>query len=75
MKKLTISVSEEVYSGLYDRIGSGKISKFLDNLARPHVVDEDIINGYKAMAEDHQRDAEAEIWTENLSSEIKNETW
>lgn len=75
MKKLTISVSEDVYAGLYDRIGPGKISRFLDNLARPHVVDQDISDGYIAMAQDEQREKEADIWTENLSKETPNETW
>ena len=66
MKKLTINVSEEVYNGLYAKIGAGKISRFLDNLARPHVVDEDIIKGYKEMALDIEREQYANKWIEPL---------
>ena len=37
-KKLTISIDEEVYEGLHDVIGPRKISKFVEELVRPHVV-------------------------------------
>lgn len=63
MKKLTISISEEVYEGLYAKIGAGRISRFLDNLARPHVVDQDIEENYKAMSRDESREAQANEWT------------
>ena len=71
MKKLTISISEEVYEGLYAKIGSGKISRFLDALARPHVVDEDIDAGYRAMSLDADREDQANDWTSGLV----NEAW
>ncbi|MET0155808.1 MAG: hypothetical protein ABW189_06890 [Rickettsiales bacterium] len=34
MKKLTITVEDEVYKGLYAHIGRGNISGFLNNAAR-----------------------------------------
>lgn len=34
----TITVPEEVYRGLHAKIGGGRISGFIDALARPHVV-------------------------------------
>ena len=66
VKKLTITVSEDVYEGLYAKIGAGRISRFIDNLARPHVVDENLSEDYKQMARDKNREAEAEAWTQNL---------
>ncbi len=39
MKKLTITVSDEVYEGLHRRIGARRISSFIDRLARPYVDD------------------------------------
>ena len=36
-KKLTISISDEVYEGLHLKIGRRRISQFLEKLARPHV--------------------------------------
>ena len=38
-KKLTIPVSDEIYEGLHRRVGRRKISRFIDDLARKHVID------------------------------------
>ena len=37
-KKLTITVDEEVYRGLYRVIGRQRISHFIEELVRPYVV-------------------------------------
>jgi hypothetical protein len=37
-KKLTITVDAEVYDGVYSAIGRRRISRFLNDLAQPHVV-------------------------------------
>ena len=66
VKKLTITVSEDVYEGLYSKVGAGRISRFIDNLARPHVVDTDLSEGYRQMAQDETREADAQSWTEHL---------
>ena len=57
MKKLTISVSEEVYAGLHSKIGQGGIGRFLDSLARPPVVDLELDEAYWQMALDHERES------------------
>ena len=72
-KKLTISVSEEVYSGLHRVIGRGKISQFIENLARPHVVSSDLESSYREMAADEVREAEAEEWSEALAGDVADE--
>jgi hypothetical protein len=66
MKKITITLDDDVYQGLHATIGRGNISRFLSNIARPHVVQGDIAAGYAAMAADAQREAEAQEWTEAL---------
>ncbi len=38
-KKLTITVSDEVYKGLYKRVGRRKISRFINELARERLAD------------------------------------
>ena len=38
-KKLTITIDEDVYAGLYRAVGRRKISKFIESLVRPHVDD------------------------------------
>ena len=37
-KKLTIQVSDEFYDGLQRRIGKRGIGRFLEEIARPHVI-------------------------------------
>lgn len=54
-------------------MGRRKISRFLENLARPHVVDADLEDAYRAMASDEEREAEADEWTEGLIGDIADE--
>lgn len=72
-KKLTITVEDEVYEGLHRVIGARRISRFLNDLARPHVMPRDIVEGYRAMAADEAREREAEEWVENLTGDIADE--
>lgn len=73
MKKLTITVDDEIYDGLYKRIGPRKISRFLQDLARPHVVDEYLEAAYATMATDEVREAEATEWVRNLAGDVGEE--
>jgi len=66
LKKLTITVDAEVYDGLHSVVGRRRISRFLNDLARPHVVGQSLATGYAAMAADEAREAEAEAWAEGL---------
>ncbi len=67
-KKLTITVSDEVYEGLHRRIGRRKISRFIDELAREHVLEKpevfkgSLAEGYRAMAADEEAEKEARAW-------------
>jgi hypothetical protein len=72
-KKLAITVDAEVYDGLHSVIGRRRISRFLKELARPHVVGQDLSPGYAAMASDEARDADANAWSEGLLSDIGQE--
>ena len=74
MRKLTITVSDEVYTGLHSRIGRRRISRFMDTLARPHVVNTELDAGYRQMARDRKREAEALEWAEGLVSDLGDET-
>ena len=69
-KKLTITIDEEVYAGLYQVVGRGKISRFIESVVRPYVIYGDIQSGYHAMANDSQREAEAIEWIEGTTEEI-----
>jgi hypothetical protein len=72
-KKLTITVDAEVYNGLHTVIGRRRISRFLNDLARPHVVGQDLSAGYAAMAADEAHEAEAAAWTEALLADVADE--
>ncbi len=63
-KKLTITIDEEVYEGLKEVIGPRKISRFVEDLVRPHVIKPKLDMEYKKMAEDELREIEAHDWAE-----------
>jgi predicted CopG family antitoxin len=65
-KKLTITIDERVYDGLYAVVGKGAISQFIENLVRPHVIKDELDAAYKRMAEDEPRETEALVWAEAL---------
>jgi hypothetical protein len=64
MKKLTITIEDNVYQGLYATIGKGNISRFINDIVRVHVIPEDIAAGYHAMAADTHREHDAGIWAD-----------
>jgi hypothetical protein len=72
-KKLTITVDAEVYDGLHRVVGRRRISRFLNDLARPLVVGQDLAAGYAAMAADEDREAAAEAWSEGLIADVASE--
>jgi len=72
-KKLTITMEEDVYDGLYRVVGPRRISQFIEDLVRPHVIPEDLSAAYAEMAADEEREAEAEEWVESLIQDVADE--
>jgi hypothetical protein len=72
-KKLTITVDEDVYEGLHRTIGPRKISKFVENLVRPHVIRPDLNSAYADMARDKKREEEALDWAEATFKDVAHE--
>ncbi len=72
-RKLTITLDEEVYQGLHRVVGRRHISQFIEGLVRPHVVAADLDAGYRAMAEDEERETEALAWSEDTIGDVPNE--
>lgn len=69
-RKLTITIAEEVYQGLHEQVGRGRISGFIEELVRPHLLTAaDLEEGYRAMAADAEREADAREWSEGLIGE------
>ncbi len=73
MKKLTITVDERVYEGLHNVIGRRRISRFIESLVRPHVVEQDLDAAYERMAQEESREAEALEWSEATVGDIADE--
>jgi len=74
-KKLTITVDEKVYEGLYRVIGPRKISSFIEDLVRPHVLYPDLEAAYAQMAEEEEREAAALEWAEATIKDGTDEAW
>jgi predicted CopG family antitoxin len=62
MKKLTVTVSDEVYEGLHRRIGARRISSFIDRLARLYVDDAAAEALYRQAEQDPDRRETIEDW-------------
>ena len=76
MRKLTISVSEEFYQGLLKTAGPRKIGVFIENALSDRVATQHNLEiGYKAMAQDEQREQEAKQWLQISGETLNNETW
>jgi len=72
-RKLTITVEDDVYEGLHNIIGPRRISRFLNDLARPHVIERELSEAYRAMAADEQREREAAEWVDNLTGDVADD--
>jgi len=67
---MTITLDEAVYEGLYRTVGKRRMSQFIEDLLRPHVVDASLDEGYRAMAADHVRESEAVQWCNGLAGDM-----
>ena len=72
-KKLTVTLDQEVYEGLREVIGPRKISRFIEDLVRPHVTKKDMYAAYKEMAADEVRESEALEWAEATFGDVNYE--
>lgn len=69
-RKMTITLDEVVYEGLYRTVGRRRISQFIEDLVRPHVVDTSLEEGYRAMAADKAREDQAIEWCNALAKDL-----
>jgi len=73
-KRMTITLDEAVYDGLYRTIGKRRMSQFIEDLLRPHVLDTCLDDGYRAMAADAARESDANDWCNALAKDMQSET-
>lgn len=74
-KKLTITIDEQVYEGLYRVVGARRISGFIEDLVRPHVLHPDLEAAYQEMARDEERERAALDWAEATVGDLDDEAW
>jgi len=72
-KKLTITIDEEVYEGLYREVGQRRISGFIEALVRPHVTQAGVEAAYREMGAAGEREDEALEWSEALLGDSWND--
>ncbi len=72
-RKMTITLDEAVYEGLYRTVGKRRMSQFIEDLVRPHVLGDALDEGYRQMASDRVREAEAQDWCNGLAGDMANE--
>ncbi len=69
-RKMTITLDEAVYEGLYRMVGRRKMSQYIEDLLRPYVLDTSLDEGYRAMAADAERETEAIEWCNALAGDM-----
>lgn len=73
-KKLTITLDERIYEGLHKVVGRRKISQFIEDLVRSHIMETELDEGYRQMAQDEARETEALDWSEGTLGDVADET-
>ncbi len=73
-KKLTITIGEDLYHALHRTIGRGKISRFIEDLLRPHVLHKALDSAYAEMGADRAREEEAFYWAEGTIGDALDES-
>jgi hypothetical protein len=73
MRKLTLTVDDDVYEGLHAVVGAGRISRFVNDLVRPLVSEQALLEGYRAMVADKDREAQAQEWCDALIADAGSE--
>lgn len=66
---MTITLDEAIYDSLHRAIGKRRISQFIEDLVKPHVLDTALDAGYRAMAADAEREVEALQWCNALAQD------
>lgn len=72
-RKLTITLDDEVYQGLYDKVGPRRIAGFIQELVRPYVVGPDLEASYAEMAAQELRERDATEWADDLIADAADE--
>lgn len=70
LKKLTITLDEEVYYGLHRLVGRGRISQFIEDLVRPYIDSGKLDASYRELAQSEALDDESSPWVEGVIGDV-----
>lgn len=66
-RELVITLDEAVYQRLHERAGRDGMSRFIEDILRPHLLTpEDVEAGYRDLASDPERERAAAEWADAL---------
>ena len=68
-----MTLDEQMYEELYRRAGRGKIRSFNESPVGRRLIHDELDAGYRSMAADSKREAEAADWVEGTSEAIVDE--
>ena len=74
-KRITITLDEAVYEGLNRTVGTREMSQFIEDILRPHVLDTALDDGYRAMAQDKNREIGAQEWCTALLKDMPDNAY
>jgi hypothetical protein len=78
-RQLTITLPDDVYDELRRRAGQDDVSSYIEQLVRPRVPSEHDLygleEGYRAMADDTEREREALEWIEAAPDDALPSRW
>ena len=76
MKQLTITVSDEFFDGLRQRVGERGAGAYLERLARESVLPKSLEQHYREEAQDDAAEQEAAEWVgAEMGDTLRDEDW
>jgi hypothetical protein len=73
-KKLTITIDQQIYDGLYRIAGRRRIGRLIESLVRSHLGEAHLNAAYREMAQEEARESEALEWIEAVVGDVGDET-
>ena len=73
-KRITITLDEAVYDGLYRTVGKRRMGQFIEDLVRPHASVSALDPTYLAIAADDDREGDASERINALAGDSADET-
>jgi hypothetical protein len=75
-KRVNLYIQDEVlWEHFTLLVGRGNVSKWIENYIRPFVDKSDLASSYKMMAQDKDRENEAQEWINGTFGDVGHESW